>query len=97
MIDNVTLSVDVDVLEDSAAKITSGWSLCAAVIHCVLLPSSLLIHCLCSNKTHLRRSIRCRPFLLELLVFNSSVLSDVFVRNQPNRTIDLMLPVLLAH
>ena len=33
-IDNVTLSVDVDVLEDSAAKITPGWSLCAAVIYC---------------------------------------------------------------
>ena len=42
MIDNVTLSVDVDVLEDSAAKITSGWSLCAAVIHCVLLPPNPL-------------------------------------------------------
>lgn len=31
ILDNVTLSVDVDVLEDSAAKITSGWNLRAAV------------------------------------------------------------------
>lgn len=69
-IDDVTLSVDVDVLEDSAAKTTSGWSLCGAVNHGTAIPCSHQILCLSSNTIYPRRSIRSQLCLLELRVFN---------------------------